>query len=385
MRTVPLGEVAEINPIGDRPALDDRVSFVGMAQMDAVGAVARPLDDRSFSEVSKGYTIFRDGDILAAKITPCWENGKVGQARLDQPYGVGSTEFHVIRPDASLDGRYLLHLLRTSRVRDTGELRMTGSAGQRRVPATYLRGLEIPLPSLEEQRRIAAILDKADSIRAKRRQVLDHLDALTQSIFHDMFDAPSLPKSPLASIIDGDDRINYGVVQPGDEYPGGVPLIRVSDLMRRSGGKTSLKKIDPSIDRKYQRSRIKGNEILVSCVGSIGDVAEATEELVGCNIARAVSRVPISDPGLRTYVADYLRGETAQRYFRREIRLVAQPTLNVKQLAALEIPIPGKALTDVYEHRRAALASVWRKVERAIEHDEVFFASLQSRAFAGEL
>lgn len=278
MRTVPLGEVAEINPVGDRPAPDDHVSFVGMAQMDAVGAVARPLDDRLFSEVSKGYTIFRDGDILAAKITPCWENGKVGQARLDQPYGAGSTEFHVIRPGVSLDERYLLHLLRTSRVRDTGELRMTGSAGQRRVPAAYLRGLEIPLPSVEEQRRIAAILDKADSICAKRRQVLDHLDALTQSIFYVMFGDPlsnskGLPRrriGDLALVVTGNsprrsDSLNFG---------NGIEWIKTDNL----GGFLATTAAERLSEAGMLRARMapKGS-VLVACIaGSRSSIGKAS-------------------------------------------------------------------------------------------------------------
>lgn len=363
----------------DKPASETFVTV----KLNGSGAVKRNIGQGKTPVPFTGYRV-KSGEFIYSRI-----DARNGAFAIIPPFldgAVVSKDFPIfgIREDRAFPS-YLMHFFRSGRLEDLIRSRSRGATNRQRVKEDEFLSFPLELPSLEEQRRIAAILDKADSIRAKRRQVPDHLDALTQSIFHDMFDAPSLPKAPLASIIDGDDRINYGVVQPGDEYPGGVPLIRVSDLMRRSGGKTSLKKIDPSIDQKYQRSRIKGNEILVSCVGSIGDVAEVTEELVGCNIARAVSRVPISDPGLRTYVADYLRGEKAQRYFRREIRLVAQPTLNVKQLAALEIPIPGKTLTEVYERRRAALASVWRNVERAIEHDEVFFASLQSRAFTGEL
>ncbi|QGF22446.1 hypothetical protein [Raineyella fluvialis] len=138
--------MADLNPReSTRPALDLPISFVPMADLDAEQGIAGPGTDRPFSEVSKGYTIFRDQDVLVAKITPCFENGKIGQAHLRQGIGVGSTEFHVVRPHADrLDPRYVLHYLRQQRVLDAGERRMTGSAGQRRVPLVFLNDLQIP-------------------------------------------------------------------------------------------------------------------------------------------------------------------------------------------------------------------------------------------------
>lgn len=187
--TAKLVDVADLNPplaasLSDR----DDVSFMPMAAVDADSVTAVDRETRPYSEVSKGYTPFLDGDVLVAKITPCFENGKIAQARLSLRYGFGSTEFHVVRPRSDrADARYLVHFLRQDRIRKQGESRMTGSAGQRRVPENFLAGLTIPLPSLPEQRRIAEMLDRADALRAKRRAALAQLDTLTQSIFLDMF------------------------------------------------------------------------------------------------------------------------------------------------------------------------------------------------------
>ena len=171
MKTVALGEIANINPrLGRTMASDEPVSFVPMAYLSDQSAAATPESVRPFGEVSKGYTPMLDGDLLVAKITPCFENGKIGQAQLTTRVGMGSTEFHVVRPSAEIDARYLLHFLRTPRVNQAGRLRMTGSGGQRRVPAAYLEELGVPLPPLDEQRRIAAILDcAADLKRANAR------------------------------------------------------------------------------------------------------------------------------------------------------------------------------------------------------------------------
>jgi type I restriction enzyme S subunit len=171
LRNVKLLDIAQLNPgLGESPGRDDLVSFVPMSAVTAESASTTRGEDRNYGEVSKGYTPFLDGDVLLAKITPCFENGKIAQARLSRRIGVGSTEFHVVRPiDGKSDARYLLHFLRQERIRRDGERRMTGSAGQRRVPEHFLAGLEVPAPPLAEQRRIAEVLDRAEALRAKRR------------------------------------------------------------------------------------------------------------------------------------------------------------------------------------------------------------------------
>lgn len=245
--------------------------------------------------------------------------------------------------------------------------------------------LGIKLPTLGDQRRIAAILDHADALRAKRRQVLAHFDDLTQSIFYEMFGRRSDAVEQLCALVDSAERIGYGVVQPGDDVEGGVPLIRVADLVDGRVSRRDLKRISPAVEGRHRRSRIQGNEILVSTVGRIGAVSVVGPEDVGSNIARAVARVPISDAATRAYVAAYLQTETPQRYFKSEIRAVAQPTLNIRDLAAVNIPVPPLELRRKYALRISQTAAQCLQIDRAVAvHDELF-ASLQSRAFKGEL
>ncbi|MFV0535237.1 MAG: restriction endonuclease subunit S, partial [Cumulibacter sp.] len=164
-------------------------------------------------------------------MTPCWENFKIGQAQLNTSIGVGSTEFHVIRPSGHLCRRYLLHYLRQPSILVTGALRMTGSGGQRRVPAKYLQELAIPLPSLSEQRRIAAILDHADALRAKRRQVLTHLDALDRALFHHHFGLPNTWRDrwPVSTIGDLSQSVAYGTASKAHST-GTWPILRMGNI-----------------------------------------------------------------------------------------------------------------------------------------------------------
>ena len=162
-RTVRLTEAVEISPKADRSVLTDttQVSFVPMA---AVGAGNGQIDTstiRPYAEVKKGYTHFRDGDVLFAKITPCMENGKMAVAHgLHNGAGLGSTEFHVLRPRAGVDSRYVYHFVSSAKFRNEAAHHMTGAVGQKRVPVSFLEQSEIPLPSLHEQRRIVAEIEK---------------------------------------------------------------------------------------------------------------------------------------------------------------------------------------------------------------------------------
>lgn len=291
-------------------------------------------------------------------------------------------DMKALTPSPGLDSAYLARMLKSLQPTVLSWVRATTADN---FPIDNLLDLKIELPPLPEQRRIAAILDHADAIRAKRRQVLACLDTLTQSIFHDMFGGRDDHLVRLDSLVDSDDRMNYGVVQPGDHFHDGVPLIRVSNLVDGGVDRRDLKRISPEIDGTYRRSRIRGTEVLVSSVGSIGKISLVGQVDVGSNLARAITRVPIADPVLRSFVASYLRTEVAQRYFTAELRTVAQPTLNVKQLAATEVRLPPEELQRTFVDRVEQINAQRTPVLAAQAATDELFAALQSRAFRGDL
>lgn len=251
--------------------------------------------------------------------------------------------------------------------------------------------LEIPLPRLDEQKRIAAILDQADALRRLRTRALDHLNALGQAIFHQMFgdvdaNANNWPTALLETLVHSDDRINYGVVQPGDHDPNGVPIIRAGDLTSLMVDLGRVKRISRDIDQEYSRSRLKGGEILIGCVGSIGTTLIAPKEYQGANIARAVARVPV-DPSLcnPVYLNTFLRTAAVRNYFLKEVRLVAQPTLNIKQIKETAILLAPRELQDSFAERIGAVESAQAVVKLTASASDALFTSLQHRAFRGEL
>ena len=193
------------------------------------------------------------------------------------------------------------------------------------------------------------------------------------------------PDHQLSELIRVEDKINYGVVQPGDNVDDGVPLVRVGDLQSGGVSHGELKRISPSIEEKYKRSRLVGDEILVSCVGSVGVVALAQESEKDFNIARAVARIPLNDSCNRQFVAEYLRSDFVQRYFTGELRTVSQPTLNIKQIGETKIKLPPKEQQDEFAKRIESLANLKSTHQQAMEKLDELFSSLQSFAFKGEL
>lgn len=156
---VRLGKVAQINPPKSKLSdisEDEICSFIPMTCLsDKLGTITE-IEQRTYAEVKKGYTQFLEGDVLFAKITPCMENGKSAIAKnLKNGFGYGSTEFFVIRTSKLIDNRYIHMMVRSVGFRAEAKGQMTGAVGQQRVPKTFLENYCIPLPPLEEQKRIA--------------------------------------------------------------------------------------------------------------------------------------------------------------------------------------------------------------------------------------
>jgi type I restriction enzyme S subunit len=176
------------------------------------------------------------------------------------------------------------------------------------------------------------------------------------------------------------------VVQPGGEVENGVPLIRVENVVDENFLLSALKHISPQIEAQYNRSRLCGYEILVACVGSIGAVALAQPQHRGFNIARAVARIPV-DPtkAERVFVAEYLRQFKTQAYFKSETRVVAQPTLNIKQLCETRLLVPPLAVQLDFAARVVEIDKLKTHHRAHLAKFDALFASLQHRAFRGEL
>lgn len=159
-KEVRLGELARVNPRTSAPSPDQIVSFIKMEAVTEDSKLVAPVE-RFFKDVSSGFTQFQNGDVLVAKITPCFENGKgCHAAGLANGRGAGSTEFIVIRALSRSDERFIYHIVTSRSFRGRGTLNMQGSAGQRRLPVDFVRNYKIYAPtSAEERNRVAKLMD----------------------------------------------------------------------------------------------------------------------------------------------------------------------------------------------------------------------------------
>ena len=160
-----LGECCILNPRRPNIALcdTDKVSFIPMPAVSEDGYLV-DMTDEEYGKVKKGFTYFENNDVLFAKITPCVENGKGAIVHgLTNGIGMGSTEFHVLRPINGISSPYwLLALTRMPIFRERAAKNMSGTGGQKRVSASYLDHFMVGLPAMEEQRRFEAIYRQAD-------------------------------------------------------------------------------------------------------------------------------------------------------------------------------------------------------------------------------
>ncbi|MEI8395303.1 MAG: restriction endonuclease subunit S [Rhodospirillaceae bacterium] len=178
--------IAQIGFISPRNEAEDKTeaSFVPMTMISSDYGVGHKHEIREWNEIKKGYTHFAEGDVGLAKITPCFENGKSTVFRgLTGGLGSGTTELHIARP-VFISPDYILIFLKCPHFIEAGIPRMTGTAGQKRVPTEYFAYSPFPLPPLAEQHRIVAkvdelmaLCDRLEAARTERETKRDRLTA----------------------------------------------------------------------------------------------------------------------------------------------------------------------------------------------------------------
>lgn len=182
--------IGEICAMGPKSAWDDgmEIGFVPMSHAPTNFRGPLNYEARRWHEVKKAYTHFENDDVIFAKVTPCFENGKAALvAGLPNGAGAGSSEFHVLRRrDAGISPSYLLAVIKSAQFLREGEENMTGAVGLRRVPRAFVENFPVRLPPEAEQKRIAqkldALLAQVDTLKARIDAIPALLKRLRQSV-----------------------------------------------------------------------------------------------------------------------------------------------------------------------------------------------------------
>jgi type I restriction enzyme, S subunit len=261
--------------------------------------------------------------------------------------------------------------------------------------ATYskedLLAQEVPLLALHEQRLIAEILDQADALRAKRRQALAHLDALTQSVFQDMFGS-EFRRLPLAELVE---EFRYGTSNKSGR--GGYPTLRIPNVI---GGDLNLSEIKTVAvtDAELERLAIHDGDILfVRSNGNPDNVgrtavfdAKAAEEVSGGGMpwiyASYLIRGRLISNVVPAFAAAYLSSQDGKTQLRAACKTSAgQYNINIEGLSNVNVPDVTLARQRLFEARTSAVKSRRSAIARSSRALDALFFSLQSRAFRGEL
>jgi len=282
---VKLGDVCEMNPPKKELASVDpkvEVSFVPMADLQANQIHFEVRDAKKLCEVIKGYTYFKNNDVLLAKITPCFENGKSGVVtNLVNGIGFGSTEFIVFRPGEKVLPEWIYYCISNNKFLNAGKNNMTGSAGQQRISQKFIKDYKIPIPSVEEQKKIAKTLDTVAKIIKLRKKQLVELDNLIKSTFYDMFGDPGInPRGyavvPMDKIIDyigdiGSNGANATVsanlkMTDKEDY---ALMVRTLNFTSNNF-KNNIKFVSKEVYNFFKKSQIFGGELIFNKIGSAG-------------------------------------------------------------------------------------------------------------------
>jgi len=253
-----------------------------------------------------------------------------------------------------------------------------------------VHGVKVPVPPLPEQRRIADILDRADALRAKRRAALARLDELKLAIFIEMFgDSERNPMGwsikPMQEVVRPDTIITYGIVQAGDEFPGGIPYIRTGDIKEGEILVEDLRRTNPEIAAKFQRSRVETGDIVMSIRATVGTTALVPPEINGANLTQGTAKICPGPSTNRIFLLSYLRSQTAQQWILRQVKGATFREITLRRLRELPVPVPPFELQLKFANRLSQVTSIVAMQRRTAEQSDLLFASLQDRAFRGAL
>ena len=400
-RWVRLGEVCAVNP--KRPRInrepDRPTTFVPMSAVDDETGTIVAAEERPFEQVRKGYTYFEENDVLFAKITPCMENGKAAIARgLLDGIGFGSTEFHVLRPSDHIISEWIWLFVRQEKFRQDAKKAFRGGVGQQRVPQEFLEQCFLPLPPLEEQRRIVArieeLMDRVKEARKLRKEALENAERLWQSVLAETFPRPGqeLPEGWRWVRLGEVARVFSGSSAPqGQKYfeQGTYPFVRVQDLGRH-GITTELKetidKVNELAIRELRLVKAPKGTILFPKSGAA--ILTNTRAILGTD-AYIVSHLAAVEPNPKVaevfWVFYWLCTVDMSKY----IDNPAYPSLRLSKIKEIFLPLPPleeqrkiAAYLQTVEERIQALKIAQSATEAELKRLE---QAILDKAFRGKL
>lgn len=355
-----------------------RDGSLDLAKRRRVNATARQMELQSV----------RPGDVLFnATNSPELVGKSALIGMLDEP-AVFSNHFLRLRTRSDqLNPGYLAHYLRRQFSLGVFSAMAKAWVNQATIGRDRIEDLRIPLPTLSEQRRIAAILDNADALRAKRRQVLAHLDALTQSIFHDTFgDEPS--RATVEDIALQTRTGPFGSQLLHSEFVDeGIAVLGLDNVVENEFRWAERRFITSAKYEKLKRYTIHPGDVLISIMGTTGRCVVVPDGIPTAINTKHICAVTV-DPSQLDPVflrAVFLWHGDAREHLRKQTKGSIMAGLNMGIIKKMPVPTPSLARQRVFVERVRSVSTARTSVAAAQAADDELFASLQARAFDGRL
>ncbi len=416
---VAIEQLIELNP--KNTAHDE--ALVGFVPMTLVGRNYRSKighEPRKWGEVKKGYTHFADGDVLLAKITPCFENGKAGIVDgLPNNIGAGSTEYFVCRCNSKiLEKKYLLAFLKTSAFLQGGETNMTGTVGHKRVPKEFLLSSQIPLAPLNEQKRIVdkleLVFDRIDVCRERLDQIPSLLKRFRQSVLaaasggrliqelrsekHSVVaeqnesELPELPESWRWELLE---NVCSAIVDCPHSTPKWSPTgeicVRTTNFLPGNLDLSSVSYVSEQVYKERTARLVpQTNDILYSREGGILGVAcivpQKVKLCLGQRMMLMRANATIYEPRFLMHI---LNSPYILSMVKRLTGGTASPHLNVRDVKNFPVPLPPvleqKRIVEEIDRIFSAIKHIENSTSNTQRMLEALCQSVLLRAFRGEL
>jgi len=394
-----LGEVCELNP-QKREARNklkdtDLVTFLPMEDLGILNKEIIGQKERLLKDVAGSYTYFANNDILLAKITPCFENGKVGIAsNLVNGIGFGSSEYLVFRSKGNIGTEYLYYFLSREQIRIEGKKFMSGAVGHKRVSKDWIENYLIPYPPLPEQQRIVSILDEAFAAIAKAKanaeQNLRNAKEVFESYLQGVFEGKGegweyVALSELSTdVTDGDHM-------PPPKTETGIPFITISNINKENyqiDFSDTFKVSKDYFEKIKPNRKPKKGDILYTVTGSFGIPVLIEDDFEFC-FQRHIGLIRPKKSIESKWLYYWILSPQAFKQANETATGTAQKTVSLKSLRNFTIPrIPLDKQQSIVQ-KLDTLSAETKKLEaiyqQKIKDLEELKKSILQKAFNGEL
>ena len=378
---VRLGDICEKKIDTIKAAYKGDIDYVDISSIDNQRKVITQIQSMSIEDApSRAKQLVCPGDILVSTVRPNLNAVALITKNTDNVL-VASTGYCVLRCLPNADNKYVFYFCQSPTFIEKLVVQATG-ASYPAVTSAIIRECALPLPPLEEQRKIAAVLDKVSGLIAKRRQQLDKLDELVKSRFIEMFgDVPEEEKVTIAEICK---IITDGTHQPPKFTNTGIPFLFVSNIITNDICYDAEKFISKETYAELiKRTPIEIGDILLSTVGSYGHPAIVKTDRRFCFQRHIAYLKPKSDMVKSEYLRGAILSDNVQRQIDERVKGIAQKTLNLSEIRKIRLPLPPMKLQEKFTTFVVQTDKSKLVIQKSLERLEILKKALMQEYFVG--